>query len=371
MNYTKNGTAKLISILLSLVLIIASFAACGQAPTDEVAQSTPANSESSPAQSTADNTDAQDENTSESGFPVTIIDHLDREVTIEQKPERLVSGYYVSTSMLISLGLKDNVVGIEAKADTRPIYSLAASEFLQLPNVGTAKEFNLEGCIELEPDLVILPVSLREQTVGLEELGINVLYVNPENTALLEEAFINIGKATGTEDRANEIIAYANDSLSELNSAIEGAEQKTVYLGGNSDFLSTAGAKMYQSTMIENAGGINVAAEIEDTYWANVSYEDVLSYNPDYIILAAAADYSAQDVLAISEINAVSAVQNANVYAMPGNIEAWDSPLPGSFLGSLYIASVIYPDLYTAEQFSAKVSEFYNMYYGFTAPAAQ
>src|SRR5690606_8944809 len=89
---------------------------------------------------------------------VIITDHLGREVTIEEKPERIVSGYYITSSMLIALGLEDNMVGIEAKANSRPIYSLAAPQLLDLPNVGTAKEFNLEGCVALEPDLVILPV---------------------------------------------------------------------------------------------------------------------------------------------------------------------------------------------------------------------
>ena len=61
-------------------------------------------------------------------FPVTVTDAAGREVTIEQAPQRLVSGYYITTSMLIALGLEDRLVGIEAKADSRPIYALAAPE---------------------------------------------------------------------------------------------------------------------------------------------------------------------------------------------------------------------------------------------------
>ena len=49
----------------------------------------------------------------------------------------------------------------------------------------------------------------------------------------------------------------------------------------------SAGAKMYQNTLIENAGGVNVAAEIDDNYWAEVSYEQILKWDPDYIILTA------------------------------------------------------------------------------------
>ena len=44
----------------------------------------------------------------ESGYPVTLTDHAGRTVTIEKAPERLVSGYYISTSLLIALDLDEN-----------------------------------------------------------------------------------------------------------------------------------------------------------------------------------------------------------------------------------------------------------------------
>ncbi len=340
-------------IMLALILLL-TLVSCAAPQEGET-------SENEEQVSTAD-TAQQDE---QSDFPITITDQLDRTITIEQQPERLVSGYYVSTSMLISLGLEQNVVGIEAKADTRPIYKLSAPEFLELPNVGTAKEFNLEGCIALTPDLVILPVSLREQTVGLEEVGINVLYVNPENTELLEQAYLMIAKATGTTERANEIIEYSYQSLAELDKKLEGVQQKTVYLAGNSNLLNTAGQKMYQTSMIENASGINVAGDIQDTYWANVSYEQILAYNPDTIVIAAAANYTVEDVLNDANLQNLACVQQGEVYAMPSDIEAWDSPVPSAFLGSLWTASVVYPDLYSFDEFSETAAEFYSNYYDF------
>lgn len=93
-----------------------------------------------PADASEEGSDAQ------TVYPVTVTDQTGREVTIEKEPESIVSGYYISTSLLLALGLKDKVTGIEAKAGKRPIYKLAAPEFLELPNVGTAKEFDLETC---------------------------------------------------------------------------------------------------------------------------------------------------------------------------------------------------------------------------------
>ena len=83
---------------------------------------------------------------------IVIIDHLGRNVEFEEPAETIVSGYYITTSMMIALDLQDNVVGLEARPETRPIYSLAAPGFLELPTVGSMKEFDLEGAAALEPD---------------------------------------------------------------------------------------------------------------------------------------------------------------------------------------------------------------------------
>ncbi len=298
--------------------------------------------------------------------PIVITDHLGREVTIEERPERIVSGYYITSSMLIALGLEDNVVGIEAKANSRPIYSLAAPQLLDLPNVGTAKEFNLEGCIALEPDLVILPIKLKDSVKSLEDLGIKVIAVNPEDMDLLKETIIMIGKATDNEDKANELIAYYDEKISEINKVIDVDNKKKVYLGGNSDFLSTATGKMYQNYMIETAGAINVASEIDDTYWATISYEQLLNYNPDVIIIVPEADYTKEDILNDEKLAPLTAVQNGEIYEMPDSFEAWDSPVPSGILGTMWLTSILNEENYSFDTFKEDVADFYNVFYNFS-----
>lgn len=134
----------------------------------------------------------------ETSYPVTVTDQADRTVTIEKEPAKIVSGYYIPSSLLIALGLSDKMVGIEAKADKRPIYKLAAPELLELPNVGTAKEFDLETCASLSPDLVILPLKLKDAAKSLTELGIPVLLVNPESPDQLSDMISLIATATNT-----------------------------------------------------------------------------------------------------------------------------------------------------------------------------
>ena len=298
--------------------------------------------------------------------PVVLTDMAGREVSIEAVPERIVSGYYISTSTLIALGLSDKLVGIEAKADKRPIYKLSAPELIELPNVGTAKEFNLEGCLALEPDLVILPLKLKSAAQTLEELGIPVLLVNPESQEQLMEMVAMLGDATGTADRAGELAAYIEAQEAALAELLADAGTPTVYLGGNSALLSTAGQAMYQSDMIVRAGGVNVADEIQDTYWVDISYEQLLAWDPEYIILASDASYTAEDVLADENLKDCTAVKNGNVYHLPADVESWDSPVPSGFLGSFWMASVLHGDLITEADRDAVINEFYDTFYGFT-----
>ena len=339
---------KLMAIMLVLAMAL-SFAACGQ--------------NNAPAQTTDAATEAT---TAPSQYPVTVTDHAGREVVIEQQPEKLVSGYYISTSLLIALGLEEKLVGIEAKADKRAIYKLAAPELIQLPNVGTAKEFDLEGCAALEPDLVILPIKLKTAVETLEGLGIDVLLVNPENQELLTQMIHMIAAATNTQIEAAKLLDFTAQQEAYLEQTLSGAEAPSVYLAGNSSMLSTAGNSMYQSDMIRLAGGVNVAAQIEDTYWVEIDYEQLLTWDPAYIILASDATYTVEDVLADQNLAACAAVVKGNVYQLPNKAEAWDSPVPSGILGALWLANILHGDLLSDADRTEKIDEYYETFYNFT-----
>lgn len=346
---------KLLSLLLCLAMVL-SLAACGQ---------------SGQAQTTASETTAAEPSVPETAapaghYPVTVTDQAGREVTIEDEPQRLVSGYYISTSALIALKLEDKLVGIEAKAAKRPIYRLSAPELIDLPNVGTAKEFDLEGCAALEPDLVILPLKLKNAAETLEGLGMDVLLVNPENQELLEGMISLLAAATDTQDRAQTLLDFTAAREAMLKQTLSGVETPSVYLAGNSGLLSTAGDAMYQSDLIRLAGGVNAASEITDTYWVEVSYEQLLSWNPDYILLASDAGYTVEDVLADPNLADCAAVKEGHVCQMPGKAEAWDSPVPGGILGALWLASVLHPDAVSEAECAALTDEYYETFYGFT-----
>lgn len=308
-------------------------------------------------------------------YPVTVKDMAGREVTLEKQPERIVSGYYISSSACIALGLTDKMVGIEDKSAKRPIYKLAAPALIDLPNVGSAKAFDLEACIATEPDLVILPMKQKDTANTLQEMGIATLLVLPESHEQLIEMFTLIGTATNTVKQAEKLISYYNTKLSavtELTRDIPDDEKPVVYLGSTSDILRTAPREMYQASLITTAGGKNAGDVLEGSSWTDIDNETFLTMNPDIIVIptdnfaVSSPDYTAEDVMNNPTFSDVTAVKNSAVYQMPVGYEAWDSPVPSGILGTLWMLKTLHPELYPAEQFAADVNEFYTVFYGFS-----
>lgn len=366
--FMKTTFKKQLSIIL-ICTMLAVLTACG---TDS-ATTTQSTTESTTAASVSEEASSKELSSEESSteadaeqtvYPVTVTDQAGREVTIEKEPSSIVSGYYISSSLLIALGLKDKVVGIEAKADKRPIYKLAAPELTELPNVGTAKEFNLETCAALSPDLVILPMKLKDAAQSLTDLGITVLLVNPESQDLLTEMINTIATATNTNSEAAKLLAYIDSQKDMLTSALSGVEPESVYLAGNSSFLSTAGPSMYQSSIIELAGGKNAADSITDTYWAEISYEQLLAWDPSYIIIASDAEYTVDDVMNDPNLAECTAVKKSHVYAIPGDVEALDSPVPAGILASVWLAGILHPDQVSTDTYTTEMTNYYETFYG-------
>lgn len=336
---------KCISLLLSLVLLV-SLAACGHsgAATQTTAATEP-----------------------ESGYyPVTITDQAGRQVTIEKEPQRLISSYYITTSLLMALGLDGRLVGVEDNAGLRPVYALSNPDILELPSIGTVKELDLEGCAALFPDLAILPMKVKDSAEALEALGIQVLLVNPESQELLAQMIQLVGEATNTREQAGKLLGFIEAQQRLLETTMADVRRPDVYLAGNSSFLTTAGDAMYQSDMIRLAGGKNVAGEIPDTYWAQIDYEQLLLWDPEYIILPSSAKYTVADVMADPNLARCRAVVSGKVCQIPGDAESWDSPVPGSILGALWLAKILHPERMDEAACTDMMDEYYETFYDFT-----
>ncbi|MDO4270592.1 MAG: ABC transporter substrate-binding protein [Eubacteriales bacterium] len=341
----KNGVKRLLALLLAASMAL-GLGACGQPQAGE-------------------NGAEDGQNTAAQAEEITLTDQAGREVVLDKPAETLVSCYYITTYAAIALGVADRVIGLEKKAETRPIYQMAAPGLLEREQVGTLKEFNVEAVAALAPDLVLLPKKLAEHADTLTGLGLKALVVDPETQQGLEQMLALIGKACGVEPRARELSDYYAAQLARMAELTEGLEKPAVYMAGNSSYLETAPAGMYQAGLIGLAGGENAANAIEGDYWTEVSYESVLAMDPEYIIVPPGASYTANDVRNDPQLAGVGAVVHGNIYEMPRGIEEWDSPIPSGVLGVMWLTSVLHPGQYSFDEFTADAQAFYQTFYGF------
>ncbi|NFI93440.1 MULTISPECIES: ABC transporter substrate-binding protein [unclassified Clostridium] len=291
---------------------------------------------------------------------ITVEDQLGRKVEIKGEVNKIISSYPITTSLLVALGLKDKVAGVEMKPKDRELYRRVAPEFLDKPQVGSAKSISVEECAKINPDLVIMPTRTKEMIPKFEELNIPVIAVEPESLDSFLDCVKLLGKSTNTEDRADEIVKYYEDNLEKVKKLNENnANKPKVYLSGSANILRTCTSKMYQNYMIEASGGNNVTSSLEDGYWVDISAEQLLAYNPDIIYIVQYAKYSVEDVLNDERLKDLNAVKNKKVFVIPSVIEPWDYPTPSSILGILWMTNNINPDKYSTEEFEKTAKDFY------------
>lgn len=294
---------------------------------------------------------------------ITLNDHAGRTVSLEEPAQRIVSSYYLSTSLLIALGLKDNLVGIEMKADTRQLYKLAAPELLDLPAVGSGKGINVEETASLEPDLVILPMNLAESAAQFDALDIPCIVIEPETLDNFLDTIDLLGRATGTQDRADQLADFHRSAMEDVTQRCAQVEEKPlVYLAG-SDFLRTAPSGMYQNVMIQTAGGINAAGELTGSDWVDISAEELMDWNPQRIFMVSYSDFTEADILNDSRFASLDAVNNGQIFLFPSPIEPWDYPTASSALGFYWLAAQLHPEVITPEEYVAIAEDFYHTFF--------
>jgi len=95
-----------------------------------------------------------------------------------------------------------------------------------------------------------------------------------------------------------------------------------------------------------------------------VSYEQVLSMDPEVIVISSYASYSKKDILTDTSLGQVAAVKNGRVYQMPQDFDGWDAPTPSCILGVRWLLSVLHGDVYSTDDLRRDVSSFYREFYG-------
>ena len=274
---------------------------------------------------------------------ISVVDDLDKQITLDQPAEKIVTLSPPITEMLYAIGAGNQVIARDSFSD----YPEAA---LSLPDIGGGfAEYDLETIIRLTPDLVIAgDINTPELVGSLEDLGMIVYYLaNPSD---LEGTFASIetlGVLSGHENEAKELVEGLRSRVDAVATALESVEEKpTVYYELDATDTAkpyTPGPNTFYTSMIEMAGGENIGAKLEFE-WAQISLEQLLIEDPDLILLGDAMwGVTPESVAERAGWDSLTAVANGEVLPFDDNLIARIGPRQVDGLEAL--TKIFHPDL--------------------------
>lgn len=273
---------------------------------------------------------------------VTMVDDAQRTVEIRGVPERIISLAPSNTEVLFALGLGDKVVGVTDLCD----YPEEAQE---IEKVGFV-EINLEKIVDLEPDLVLYigGTAQLEKTQTMEDLGLTVLVLAPSDIEGIFADIELVGRTTGTEDEAADLVSELRARMDEVLSRVAQAKRQPLvfYELDATDPARpwTAGPGSFIDALITMAGGVNLGASAE-MEWAQFSTEEVIAQDPEIIILGD-ANYgvTAESVEERPGWGVITAVKAGAIYPIDDTLVS--RPGPRIVDGLEELARIIHPELF-------------------------
>jgi iron complex transport system substrate-binding protein len=273
-------------------------------------------------------------------FPVTLTDDEATAVTIQTRPERIVSLQPATTEIVFALDAGDRVVGkVEDIFDSPP-------EAKDVPVVATYQGVDVEKVVGLEPDLVIAGGNggnPPEDIARLRSLGVPVLVVYPETVDEVLDNIGLIGAATGQSDEADELISDLEAKIDEVAQATRDlAKPRTFYeIDATTDVYGPADGS-FLAEMIELAGGIPITTG--STEFVPIPLEVLVTADPEVIVLGDAAyGVTADQVAGRPGWGVMTAVREGAI--RPAYDVIITRPGPRIAEGLVDLAKAIHPDL--------------------------
>ena len=209
---------------------------------------------------------------------ITVTDMMGREVTLTQPATRIVALTASDCEILCALGAEDTLVG-------RGEYCDYPESILDVPAVQSGAETNIEQIIALEPQVVLMSAMAqdKDQVDTLEQAGIQVVVSNAQDIAGVYTAIRLIGALMGKDDEAEAIVADMQATFDDIAAKSENTG-KTVYFEVSplEYGLWTAGKNTFMDELAAMCGLTNAFADVDG--WAQISEEQVLERDPDYIV---------------------------------------------------------------------------------------
>lgn len=269
-----------------------------------------------------------------SAFPVTV-EADNGSVTIESRPERIISLSTVATEMLFEIGAGSQVVAVDDQSNypaEAPVTAL--SGFTP----------NLEAILSFDPDLVVITFDPGELVSGLETAGVPVLSYTAAFT--VDDVYGQIealGTATGNVEEA----ASLNDTIQADLAALvaesgDSGEDVTYYHEIDATYYSATSSTFF-GEIYSLFGMVNIADEADSdgaaSGYPQLSSEYIVALDPDIVFLADVLyGESLESVGSRPGWDVMDAVRNGNVVELDSDVASRWGPRIVEFARTIAVA---------------------------------
>ncbi|MFF5172695.1 ABC transporter substrate-binding protein [Micromonospora sp. NPDC000089] len=246
-------------------------------------------------------------------FPVTV-----GGLTLQQRPEKIVSLSPTATEMLFAIGAGKQVAAVDDQSN----YPAEAPK-----SELSAFQPNAEAIAGKAPDLVVLSDDQNKIVDQLTKLKIPVLRTPAAKT--LDDTYrqiTDLGTATGHPAEAADVTTRMKDDIAKLVKDLPQRSKKLTYFHELGPELYTATSKTFIGSLYALAGLENVAdasdADGKAAGYPQLSQEVIVKANPDFIFLSdtKCCQQSPEKVKARSGWAGLTAVQNNQVVPLDDDV---------------------------------------------------
>lgn len=251
------------------------------------------------------------------GVSYSFIDDKGVEITFDSLPKRIISLAPNITEALFAIGADSLVVGVTDFCDY-------PSETKSKTKTGSYLSPDYEAIAFLKPDLIIMNVESTSQPTyqSLKNLGMKIYVSNAKNISDIISMIRNLGELTGKSNSADIVLSHI-DSERESFPEKKYSDMPPSLILISASPLITANGKTFIGEVLSQAGIKNIYSE-QTLEYPSISYEDVISRNPELIIFPTDTSDIKQSEKYISEIkrqlNSTAAVKNNKIIMIDDDI---------------------------------------------------
>lgn len=208
-----------------------------------------------------------------------VVDEVGRKVAVPIDTRRIVTLAPNLAEIVYALGAQDRLVGVSEYSDHPPAAKTK-------PSIGMPVNPNLEAIVGARPDVVLATTSINfaKTADALARLGIAVYTTDPHTVEGTLRSITDIGRVIGAAPEAQSVVANLQSRLDSLKTKVSNATPtQALFVVWESPLISIG-----DNTFIADAlhwAGAESAVHTKQN-WPQISMEEVVKLNPDYLVYA-------------------------------------------------------------------------------------